>query len=320
MLRPATAALSLHLTLLAAVMLVTGQRSSVSPDPSPPDPSPVEIALSVVVPGTDGDARPDAPPAAAMPTVAPEPPSPPPEVPPPLVDSQPVAPPPSQASAAPERPEAEQAPLPPLAPPQQPASPTVPPRRPAPSKPVPPRQPPVAHEPPARSVPAPSVPTPSVPAHSVPAHSVPAHSVPAHSVPAPSINERALVSPTAPGSSPAPVRTPADAVPQAGSPGAPRQAAAELGEVWRGALAAWLQAHRTYPDAARQDGVEGRVIVRFTMDRNGTVLEVALVRSSGSTVLDDAAVAMLRGAHLPPPPQASDRISITLPIRYSLSP
>lgn len=101
----------------------------------------------------------------------------------------------------------------------------------------------------------------------------------------------------------------------------PPAAAADRSGAWRGALAAWLQGHKTYPEAARRDDVEGRVIVRFTMDRGGTVMEVALVRSSGSTVLDDAAMALLRGARLPAPPApAPDHVSITLPIRYSLAP
>jgi len=90
---------------------------------------------------------------------------------------------------------------------------------------------------------------------------------------------------------------------------------------WRGALAAWLQEHKTYPEAARRDGVEGRVTLRFTMDRAGMVTDVALVRGSGSTVLDEAAIALLRGSRLPAPPApAPDHISITLPIRYSLTP
>ncbi len=89
---------------------------------------------------------------------------------------------------------------------------------------------------------------------------------------------------------------------------------------WRGALAAWLQDHRTYPDEARRDGTEGRVIVRFTVDRSGMVTSVALVSSSGSTVLDEAAQALLRGAHLPSPSApAQDQLTVTLPVRYSLA-
>ena len=85
-------------------------------------------------------------------------------------------------------------------------------------------------------------------------------------------------------------------------------------------MAAWLQAHKTYPEAARRDGAEGRVVVRFTMDGNGAVTDVMLVAGSGAAALDEAAMALLRGARLPPPTPASERLSVTLPIRYSLAP
>jgi len=91
---------------------------------------------------------------------------------------------------------------------------------------------------------------------------------------------------------------------------------------WRAELAAWLQAHKTYPDAARREGEQGRVVLRFTMDRSGRVLQVALAASSGSAILDNAAQAFLREARLPPLPAAmsEDQISVTVPIRYTLEP
>ena len=99
-----------------------------------------------------------------------------------------------------------------------------------------------------------------------------------------------------------------------------QQASVEATGAWRSALAAWLQEHRTYPEAARRGGVEGRVVVRFTMDDTGVVTAVVLVSGSGSTVLDEAAQALLRGAHLPPPPPpAPEHLSVTLPVRYSLA-
>ncbi len=102
---------------------------------------------------------------------------------------------------------------------------------------------------------------------------------------------------------------------------APAPAPGDLTGAWHSALAAWLQGHKTYPDAARRDGVEGRVVVRFAIDRDGLVKDVTLVRGSGYPVLDDAAMALLRGSRLPPPPAtAPETTSITLPIRYSLAP
>lgn len=60
--------------------------------------------------------------------------------------------------------------------------------------------------------------------------------------------------------------------------------------------------------------------MHFTVDREGRVLDVALVQSSGSQILDAAAETLLRGAHLPPFPagMAQNQIAITLPIHYAL--
>ena len=71
---------------------------------------------------------------------------------------------------------------------------------------------------------------------------------------------------------------------------------------------------------ARRNGDQGRVVVHFTVDREGRVLDVALVQSSGSQVLDEAAETLLRGARLPPFPSgmAQNQVAITLPIHYAL--
>ena len=97
-------------------------------------------------------------------------------------------------------------------------------------------------------------------------------------------------------------------------------AEAAAGADWRGSLAAWLQSHKTYPDEARRDGQEGRAVIRFTAGRDGQILDFALVSSSGSAALDGAAQAMFRGARLPPFPagMAQDRITVTVPIRFTL--
>ena len=92
------------------------------------------------------------------------------------------------------------------------------------------------------------------------------------------------------------------------------------GAAWRAALSTWLQDHKTYPDAARRAGEQGRVVVRFTVDRTGRVEDVVLVSSSGSASLDEAAQAMLRGARLPPFPagMTQAQVTATVPIRYAL--
>ncbi len=89
---------------------------------------------------------------------------------------------------------------------------------------------------------------------------------------------------------------------------------------WQAALIAWLDAHRAYPEAARQRAEQGAVGVRFTLSENGDVTNADIQRGSGSTTLDDATLDMLRGAHLPPPPQGTDpaRRTISVSIRYKL--
>jgi periplasmic protein TonB len=90
---------------------------------------------------------------------------------------------------------------------------------------------------------------------------------------------------------------------------------------WRQALATWLAAHKTYPDEARRQGAEGSVALRFTIDRSGRVLQLDLVHSAGSAVLDAAAEAMLRDATLPPFPATmpQDEVTVTVQIHYKLT-
>jgi periplasmic protein TonB len=94
-----------------------------------------------------------------------------------------------------------------------------------------------------------------------------------------------------------------------------------MSPAWQQALAAWLAGHKTYPDDARRQGAEGTVGVRFTVDRAGHVLQVDLVRSAGSAILDAAAEAMLRHAVLPPLPatMAQQTTTVTIQIHYTLT-
>ena len=89
---------------------------------------------------------------------------------------------------------------------------------------------------------------------------------------------------------------------------------------WRTALGNWLAAHKRYPERARQRGDEGTVGIRFTVDAGGRVLDVAVVRSSGSILLDDAARDMLAGQRVPPFPASMTLAQTTLPvdIRFQL--
>ncbi len=89
---------------------------------------------------------------------------------------------------------------------------------------------------------------------------------------------------------------------------------------WLASVSEWLTAHRFYPEAARRRGRQGTVVVRFDVDRLGRVSNANLVHDSGSPVLDQAALALVRDASLPPFPadMPSSEESVTVPIRYQL--
>ncbi len=135
---------------------------------------------------------------------------------------------------------------------------------------------------------------------------------------APDLHAQTVVSSAPQLSSPPPTASAepsAPPVPQA-APAPP----AHSSPAWLAGVSAWLQAHRTYPEIARQRGQEGTVVLRFTAARNGQVLEVNLVRGSGSEALDQAAQTLVRDARLPafPEDMPMPRQSVTVPIRYRL--
>lgn len=144
-------------------------------------------------------------------------------------------------------------------------------------------------------------------------------------VPAPTVRPpRSAVSrPKAPA-----VTRPETTLPQSGGPpveapnAAPATVVTEVSPGWRAAIGAWLQSHKTYPDGARGRGEEGSATVRFTVDRQGRVLEFTIVQGTGSRDLDYAVGRMLRGARLPEFPTAMTQadVSVTVRVRYTLQP
>jgi periplasmic protein TonB len=254
---------------------------------TPAAPDAQTVAL-IFAPAPTAHATP--PPVPTVATVAPmQPPEPPAPPQAPVLAAIPPTPPdtpsPTEAPPLPETP-------PPTAAPPLPAIPPPPPTTtaPTPRAPPPPRQPapkPRPATPPRTAIATSSRPPPSAPAQETP---------PATATPA--TQPDAVATTTAPAAPPAPIATD-----------------------WQRELFGWLAAHKTYPDAARQRGEQGRVVLRFTVDRSGKVLEVTLVGGSGSPRLDDAAQAMLRNASLPPFPAAmpQERITATVQIRYRLT-
>jgi len=86
-------------------------------------------------------------------------------------------------------------------------------------------------------------------------------------------------------------------------------------------LLARLEQFKHYPRTAMNRGEQGTVRVRFSMDRTGEVLDVAIAQSSGHDLLDQEALATVhRAAPLPPIPAdiPQARLDIVVPIRFAL--
>jgi len=112
---------------------------------------------------------------------------------------------------------------------------------------------------------------------------------------------------------------------QASPPTAPSRAqqkaerAAE--QNWQSLLVSKLERAKRYPPEARVRGEQGVAQLAFSIDRNGSVHNARIVRSSGSSVLDSETLALIARAQplpAPPPELAGTEIAIVVPIRYNI--
>jgi periplasmic protein TonB len=86
-------------------------------------------------------------------------------------------------------------------------------------------------------------------------------------------------------------------------------------------LMAHLNAYKHYPYEASRRRETGTVDLHFIMDRSGRVLSYEVVKSSGSSALDNEAKAMIvRAQPLPPVPPAypGERLDLVVPLIFSL--
>ena len=73
--------------------------------------------------------------------------------------------------------------------------------------------------------------------------------------------------------------------------------------------------------AAQSRHQQGIAQVLFTLDRLGRVIHSRIVRSSGASMLDEEALALLaRAQPFPPPPHEvpGERVDLSVPIRFNL--
>ncbi|MGH6817612.1 MAG: energy transducer TonB family protein [Methylovirgula sp.] len=90
----------------------------------------------------------------------------------------------------------------------------------------------------------------------------------------------------------------------------------EAAESWRSEIVERISSVKEYPEAARP--ASGTAVVAFSVDRSGRITSARLVRSSGSAMLDEAAVATVRRADpVPAPPAGVPGGHFTIPLHFS---
>jgi periplasmic protein TonB len=107
-------------------------------------------------------------------------------------------------------------------------------------------------------------------------------------------------------------------LPAAPAPGEVEQPTTAVVAKWERSLVAHLERFEHYPSNA--DGAWGVASVVFQIDRRGHVFKSRIAQSSGSSVLDQEALAMIERADpLPAPPNniPDTKLSITTPIRFN---
>lgn len=103
--------------------------------------------------------------------------------------------------------------------------------------------------------------------------------------------------------------------------GVPGKALSNAVPTWQTKLVGQIGRQQRYPAAARAKQEQGITHLVFTIDRAGRLLEDRVVASSGSSVLDAEALAMLKRAQPfpPPPPELpGEQIMLPVPISFSL--
>ena len=89
------------------------------------------------------------------------------------------------------------------------------------------------------------------------------------------------------------------------------------------ALFRYIAANINYPQAALEQGIEGRPVCKFIVNRDSTISDIEVVRSSGTKLLDDEAIRMI--SEMPkwePGMQKGEvvRVRYTLPVPFKITP
>lgn len=87
------------------------------------------------------------------------------------------------------------------------------------------------------------------------------------------------------------------------------------------ALFQYLNANINYPIQARENGIQGQTICKFTINKDGSITDIEIARSSGEPSLDKEAIRVISSMPKWEPGKKMGkvvRVSYTLPVRFRL--
>ena len=91
-------------------------------------------------------------------------------------------------------------------------------------------------------------------------------------------------------------------------------------DTWNEQVRKEIEEKHYYPRTALAQGIQGQVKVRLTMEPDGRVQGVQIVKSSGNDILDSEAMRLAtRLKKLPAVPNAKGGLSIVVPLTYRIA-
>ncbi len=79
-----------------------------------------------------------------------------------------------------------------------------------------------------------------------------------------------------------------------------------------------VERKKRYPEEAKRFGVVGKVSVRITVDKEGSIRSFSIVKSSGSRILDQETLALIKSIGRFPEPPGGKELTFVLTIDYQL--
>jgi protein TonB len=83
-------------------------------------------------------------------------------------------------------------------------------------------------------------------------------------------------------------------------------------------VVALLERNKRYPAAAKARSEKGTAQLAFSLDRQGRVTATRIVKSSGSSALDQETLELVRRAQPFPAAMPGAHIDLTVPVRFNV--